>query len=91
MLELIRTLKSPGFPRPAVSNVAHFSRRGVAEGFGLLAYVGNFSFERAAAVAQDNGAVALEAYKVIAGCLIFGEKAVFEFIADGAKKGLEVL
>jgi hypothetical protein len=60
--------------------------RVVTEGFGLLVYVGNFSFERAATVADDDGAVTLEALKAIDRSRFFLAKSATEFVADRAEE-----
>jgi hypothetical protein len=78
MLETSRADGVNGCERPA-GEVAHRlggvdvlgagglvdGERVAPEGLGLLANVREFGFERAAAVAEDYGAVALEAYKLV--------------------------
>jgi hypothetical protein len=57
-----------------------------AERLGLLIYVRDFSLERAAAVAEDDGSVSLGTNKFIAIGGVFAVKSVVEFVADRAKK-----
>jgi hypothetical protein len=59
--------------------------RVVAERFGLCIEVGDFSFDRGASVAQNDGAVVSKVDRFISGRIVFHAKSVVEFAANGSK------